>query len=81
MSSHVYGTDIYQSPQEMEPPEVIEEEDEDNGEAQEVERKVRKEDIWREMLLTSTGRDKAFVSTLPYLLHSLLTPGTPLDRN
>lgn len=80
--SHIYGSEIYQSPQEMEGPEVIPEEPEEGEEenVQEAKRKVRKEDIWREMFLTSTGRDKAFVSNSSYLLHSWLISGTTLGR-
>lgn len=61
--SHVYGTNIYESTEEEGPSRPTEEElEEDEAKVKELERKVRKEDIWREMLLTSTGRDKAFVS-------------------
>jgi hypothetical protein len=40
------------------------EDGEDDGEdlrLKEAEKRVRKEDVWREMMLTSDGRDKAFV--------------------
>lgn len=63
--SHVYGTDIYQTPNDTGAPSTIEEEgEEEEKESVQVKvHKIRKENIWREMLLTSTGRDKAFVST------------------
>ncbi|KZP24651.1 hypothetical protein FIBSPDRAFT_821974 [Athelia psychrophila] len=60
--SHVYGTDIYQTPNDTGAPSTIEEEgEEEEKESVQVKvHKIRKENIWREMLLTSTGRDKAF---------------------
>jgi len=64
--SHVYGTDIYESAEEQKEQSIVvdegvdeDEEEEDN--VQHLRRKVRKEDIWREMIITSVGRDKAFV--------------------
>lgn len=62
-STQVYGSSIYDAKDEaQEEPSVVEEEfDEDGDRAKEAERKIRKEDVWREMFLTSNGRDKAFV--------------------
>ena len=62
--SHIFGTDIYdtkadagEKPLEIEA-EDSEEEDEKPGSAKS---RVRREDVWREMLKSSNGRDKAFV--------------------
>ena len=38
--------------------------DEEEESVKSAERKIRKEEVWREMFLTSAGRDKAFVSTI-----------------
>lgn len=59
---HVYGGDIYTPKEEVveQQPEYFSE-DEDDKVQQEAKSSVRKEDIWREMLKTSYGRDKAFV--------------------
>ncbi|KAK7470828.1 hypothetical protein VKT23_002245 [Stygiomarasmius scandens] len=55
-----------------------EEVDEEDERLQECEKRIRKEDVWREMVLTSDGRDKAFkliqYSIKVYLLfHTSLT--------
>lgn len=59
--SQVYGTDIYEDA-EGKREQSIDVEEEIDDEAVNVQHQVRKEDIWREIILTSTGRDKAFVS-------------------
>ena len=61
--SYVYGTSVYDSTekQDEKPYQGDEELDQGNAKVKELERRVRREDIWREMLLTSVGRDKAFV--------------------
>lgn len=38
--------------------------DEEEESVKSAERKIRKEEVWREMFLTSNGRDKAFVSMI-----------------
>jgi hypothetical protein len=61
----VYGVNTYENAEEQEKSIVVEEElDEDEEPVKDIERKVRKEDIFREMLLTSAGRDKIFVGIL-----------------
>jgi hypothetical protein len=59
----VYGSSIYETKEEPhEPAADTEEEGEDeDGKLQAAERRVRMEEVWREMFLTSNGRDKAFV--------------------
>jgi hypothetical protein len=49
-----------------------EEVDEEDEKVLEVRSKVQKEDIWREIILTSGGRDKAFVSTTWHLVLSFM---------
>lgn len=38
--------------------------DEEDEKVKEAEKKVLKEEVWREIILTSNGRDKAFVSAI-----------------
>ncbi|KAJ6509972.1 hypothetical protein C8R47DRAFT_964396 [Mycena vitilis] len=61
-SSHVYGASIYDSKEQPQEPPIDEEEELEEGTEQlkQAELRVRKEDVWREMFLTSNGRDKAF---------------------
>lgn len=42
--------------------------DEEEERVKKAERKVRNEDVWREMFVTSNGRDKAFVSLQSFLI-------------
>ncbi|RDB22643.1 hypothetical protein Hypma_010377 [Hypsizygus marmoreus] len=64
MTAHVYGTSsIYDTKEETE--EVLRADGEDVDEDEEEKLKVastrvRKEEVWRDLLLTSNGRDKAF---------------------
>lgn len=63
--SHVYGTNIYESSEEKEDSgDMGEDVEEKDDKVLDIRPKVRKEDIWREMILTSVGRDKAFVGIL-----------------
>ena len=64
-SSNNYSNGKYQSSNEdnREKLEVEDIEiDEEEESVKSAERKIRKEEVWREMFLTSSGRDKAFVS-------------------
>lgn len=65
-SSNVYGSSIYENKEE--PQEHIDPEDEEledqEDKVKELESRIRNEDVWREMFLTSNGRDKAFVRLL-----------------
>ncbi|KAI0334742.1 hypothetical protein GY45DRAFT_1241871 [Cubamyces sp. BRFM 1775] len=85
--SHIFGTDIYdtkadagEKSQEIEV-EDSEEEDEKPGSAKS---RVRREDVWREMLKSSNGRDKAFkiiqYSMKVYLLFHLAVTSSPMFR-
>ena len=47
--------------------------DEEEESVKSAERKIRKEEVWREMFLTSTGRDKAFVSMITLDLSCMLS--------
>jgi len=63
-SSSTYSNGKYQSSNEEDNREKVEIEDIEIDEEEEsvksAERKIRKEEVWREMFLTSSGRDKAF---------------------
>ncbi|KAJ7283831.1 hypothetical protein C8J57DRAFT_1293725 [Mycena rebaudengoi] len=61
-SSHVYGASIYETKEEPQEPPIEEEEELEEGteKLRRAEARVRKEEVWREMFLTSNGRDKAF---------------------
>lgn len=61
-TTHAYDSSIYVTKDEADKSVVVDEEDDDNEEeAKAVKGKVRREEVWREMFLTSNGRDKAFV--------------------
>jgi hypothetical protein len=63
-SSNVYGVQVYASTEpdtEKEPMQEVEVDEEDERMKKRAAR-VRREAIWKEMLKTSVGRDKAFVS-------------------
>lgn len=64
-SSHIYGGDIYTPKEEVieQQPEYFSE-DEDDKTQVEAKSHIRREDIWRELLKTSYGRDKAFVRVM-----------------
>jgi hypothetical protein len=67
--SHVYGTNVYENGEEkQEQSVVVDEGEEEEDKIQHFQPKVRKEDVWREIIITSVGRDKAFVS-LFFLIH------------
>lgn len=60
----MYGGDIYTPKEEViEQREDLMSDDEDDITHKDVKSKVRSEDVFREMLKTSYGRDKAFVSS------------------
>ncbi|KAF7352932.1 hypothetical protein MVEN_01260500 [Mycena venus] len=73
--SHVYGASIYDTKEEPQEPPIDEEDELEEGTEQlkQAEMRVRKEEVWREMFLTSNGRDKAFVGQplVTLLLHPL----------
>src|ERR1700722_5424740 len=69
-NSHLYDSTVFDTkddPQEQVL--VVDDQDEHDHtpKSQEAESKIRKEAVWREMFLTSDGRDKAFVSPRTYL--------------
>ncbi|KAJ7904350.1 hypothetical protein B0H14DRAFT_598897 [Mycena olivaceomarginata] len=85
--SHVYGASIYDTKEEPQEPPIDEEEELEEGTEQLklAEMRVRKEEVWREMFLTSNGRDKAFkliqYSLKVYLLfHTSLAASRLLRR-
>lgn len=62
----VFNPEVYTSKEETEERPTDLEEEIDNVEDPALvmaKRRVRREDVWREMFLTSNGRDKAFVSS------------------
>jgi hypothetical protein len=67
-SSNTYSNEKYQSltedTQENVDIEDIEIDEEEENKVQAAEKRIRKEEVWREMFLTSAGRDKAFVSVI-----------------
>ena len=69
--SHVFGSDAYDSKEDREVTsqafEVEESESEDEETQDAAKGRVRREDVWREMLKTAYGRDKAFVRPLVML--------------
>ena len=63
-SSHVYGGDIYTPKEELiENRSDLTSDDEEDAMPEGPKSKVKVTEVWREMLKTSYGRDKAFVST------------------
>lgn len=68
-SSHHYSSSIYEEKTEVEVKVEVDVDDieldpeEDRTKA--LEKRVRREEVWREMFLTSNGRDKAFVRAPP----------------
>ena len=74
-SSSTYSNGKYQSSNEdnQEKVEIDDIEiDEEEESVKSAERKIRKEEVWREMFLTSAGRDKAFVSMIMLGLSCML---------
>jgi len=65
-SSNAYSNGTYEKKEDAEERVDIEDiEIEDEEEKVKVaEKRIRKEEVWREMFLTSAGRDKAFVSVI-----------------
>lgn len=82
-ASSVYGGNAYETKAEVQEKAVTDdgqdEEDEAEIRLREAKKRVPKEEIWRDLLITSNGRDKAFVSLLirmGYLRVLRLFPGT-----
>ena len=63
-SSHMYSSATYEEEKVVEEPpqEDSSEIDEDEDRLKAAEQRLSREEVWREMFLTSYGRDKAFVS-------------------
>ena len=59
----LYGTSIYESKGAHREEEEDDEHNEEVVEESSVASSIRREEIWREIVKTSDGRDKAFVST------------------
>ncbi len=90
--SHAFGSDAYEAKDDREitsqTSEVEDSEDEDEATQDAAKDRVRREDVWREMLKTAYGRDKTFVRP-PFILCScasravllcLLAAKCPTDR-
>jgi hypothetical protein len=81
----VYGASIYDTKEVPQEPPIDEEVELEEGTEQlkQAELRVRKEEVWREMFLTSNGRDKAFVRlplvSLGFLSSTLLFFHTETD--
>jgi hypothetical protein len=66
-SSNTYSNGKYQNSNEGNQEKVDVEDieiDEEEEKVKSTERRIKKEEVWREILLTSAGRDKAFVSMI-----------------
>lgn len=72
-ASHVYGGDIYTPKEELieQRGDLASEDDEDDSGHKSAKSRIRTEEIWREMLKTSYGRDKAFVSASSCALQNI----------
>ena len=75
--SHVFGTDVYDTKEDAQVThsfeiEVDESESEDGEKAESGRARVRREDVWRELLKSANGRDKAFVRHVSLLSVPLL---------
>ncbi|KAJ7228819.1 hypothetical protein GGX14DRAFT_415190 [Mycena pura] len=85
-TSQVYGASIYETKEKVQEPPVEEEEELEEGteRLKQAELRVRKEEVWRELILTSNGRDKAFkiiqYSLKVYLLFHLSVSTSRLLR-
>jgi len=79
-NSHTYGGDIYTPKEEIieQQPEYFSDDEEDKAQ-QAAKDRVRKEDVWRELLKTSYGRDKAF-KIMQYSMRLYLTFHNTLSR-
>ncbi|KAJ7638648.1 hypothetical protein FB45DRAFT_903452 [Roridomyces roridus] len=82
-NSHSYSTSVFDSREDAHEEEI--ELEEGTEELRQAEARVRKEEVWREMFLTSNGRDKGFkliqYSLRVYLLlHASLTTSRLLRR-
>ena len=85
--SYIYGSDLYSSAsstqeERHEKPAISEEPVEEEEVAEEVPeeqvnsaavKRVKAPEVWREVLKSSSGRDKAFVSPMHHLPNSFLT--------
>ncbi|KAJ3890594.1 hypothetical protein GG344DRAFT_49164 [Lentinula edodes] len=84
VSSHVYNSSAYEKDEVSSDlgAESIDEEDDER--MKEAERRIRHEEVWREIVLTSNGRDKAFkiiqYSIKVYLLFHTSVTGSRLLR-
>jgi hypothetical protein len=61
-TAHAYGSSIYETKEQTDEVVDVDADSDDNEEkVKVVEGGVRRAEVWREMFLTSNGRDKAFV--------------------
>lgn len=70
-SSHMYGSSIYEERDELSESAHLETEsidEEEDVRMKEAERRIRPEEVWRDIVVTSNGRDKAFVRRQSLLL-------------
>jgi hypothetical protein len=87
-SSHVYGSSVYEEKDELSDNSHMDAEsidEEEDVRMKEAERRIRREEVWRDIILTSYGRDKAFkiiqYSLKVYLLfHTTVTGSRMLRR-
>lgn len=72
---------MYETKEEAGQEDAVEESeiDEEEDRVKEAERRIRKEEVWREMFLTSYGRDKAFVSPV-FIYHYSMTERKAIEN-
>ena len=63
-NSHVYGGDVYTPKEDIIEPQPEYFSDDDDNEKASAQPQVKKEEVWRELLKTSYGRDKTFVRAM-----------------
>lgn len=64
-TSYTYGSETYaaneDAPKQIELEPEVQSDDEDEQAQEDASSSVRKEEVWKELLLTANGRDKTFV--------------------
>ncbi|KAJ3756783.1 hypothetical protein EV360DRAFT_47390 [Lentinula raphanica] len=84
ISAHTYNSSVYEKDEIADNAEVESIDDEEDVRMKEAERRIRHEEVWREIVLTSNGRDKAFkiiqYSLKVYLMFHTTVTGSRLLR-
>ncbi|KAJ4472316.1 hypothetical protein J3R30DRAFT_3298800 [Lentinula aciculospora] len=84
VSSHMYNSSVYEKDELSSNLDAESIDEEEDVRMKEAERRIRHEEVWREIVLTSNGRDKAFkiiqYSIKVYLLFHISVTGSRLLR-